>query len=326
MHNGNMLATPSGKLAYIDFGICSEIPPRVRQSMVVALFYLIHGEYEALADAFVGLALMRPDDMDIELDRFAAALQEAFEYTGEGDPNNGAVCDPHSPVQCQFSLVGVAENLVALSGKFPLVLSPYFIDNLRCLGMLEGLALNADPNFSVLNVLYPFIMRKILAGGPDSMYREALQRVLVNGDGVLDWTKLDAMLNEVQRSERAGVLTAPYATKKKARNVHEPLDDLLLSSKGSFLRSQIMKEWGLPAEKTRYSRTPKAGEVFMGASIGGKLRAVLLFLPVLIMRSVLRAFLGVFAFFFGRRRRKNMVSSDNSKAAGGDSSGEAGLE
>lgn len=214
MHNGNMLATRSGKLAYIDFGICSEIPPRVRQSMVVALFYLIHGEYEALADAFVGLALMRPDDMDLELDQFAAALREAFEYRGDPDANIGAVCDPLSPVQCDFSLVGVSETLVSLGGKFPLVLSPYFIDNLRCLGMLEGLAMRADPDFSVLNVLYPFIMRKILAGGPDSMYREALQRVLVNRDGVLDWTKLDAMLLEGARAagrlghERSAVLRA----------------------------------------------------------------------------------------------------------------------
>ncbi len=312
MHNGNMLSTPSGDLAYIDFGIVSEIPASVRESMVAALFYLIHGEYEALAETFVGLALMRPDDVEAELPEFSAALKATFENPDITDANSGLVCDPLSPVVCRFTLIGVAEKLLQLGGKFPFVFNSDFLNNLRCLGMLEGLALNADPQFSVLNVLYPFIMRKILAGGQGTLYRRALRRVLISADGTLDWIKLDAMLREVQRSENAGVL---HRTRKQRGllerrstkgTTQEPLDELLLSSKGAFLRSQIMKEWVSSPGGDQDDVRPRARDVFRRASVAGKVRAMCVFLPALIVRSFVRLFLALFRAImglFGRRRR-----------------------
>lgn len=270
MHSGNLLCTEKGEIALIDFGIVCEIPPRVREAIVLVLFYLMLGEYELLAEACVSLALYG-SDVDDDLVLFAGALADEF-----SDMESGA----SSPVVGKFTLIGVAEKLLHLGGRFPFVFNSYFVNALRCLALLEGLALNADPDFSVLNVVYPCVMRKILAGERESAYRTALLRVIQDKDGVVRWNKLESMLNEVRRAESvSGVST----TIRRLPDGRPPLDDLLLSSRGAFLRRQMMKEWQLP----------RAANVFRRASVQGKVRAMCVFLPALILRAIVVTFLFV---------------------------------
>lgn len=278
MHNGNMLRTASGDLAYIDFGIMCEIPDSVREAMVLALFYLIHGEYAMLAETCVGLALMPPDAVEDELPEFTAALAEAFTDV------TGKACDVRSPVVCRFSMIGVAEKLLQLGGRFPFVFNASFLNSLRCLGMLEGLALNADPGFSVLNVVYPFIMKKILGGDAGTPYRIALERVLLSPKGFYNWDKLDGMLREMQRAEHGGAVRRNRRPFKRA--TEDPFDKLLLSSRGGFLRRQLMKEWSTQPVRLRQGRSSASG-VFRRASVTGKVRAMCVFLPMLVMRAIL---------------------------------------
>jgi hypothetical protein len=37
------------------------------------------------------------------------------------------------------------------------------LNNVRAIGSLEGMALTADPNFSLLEVVYPYVLRKVLS-------------------------------------------------------------------------------------------------------------------------------------------------------------------
>lgn len=189
-----MLRTKSGNLAYIDFGLVSDVPAGVRESIVCALVHLIHGEYSLLAETFLGLELMRSDDIEVELPVLAEALREAFE------PEDTPSCDLPSATPRRFrnfTLIGVVTKLLTLGSRFPLVFRDYFLNNLRCLGMLEGLALNADANFNVLSVVYPYVVKKILTGSTPR-YRNALESLVIDSYGRMRWARIEQLLVDAQ--------------------------------------------------------------------------------------------------------------------------------
>lgn len=189
-----VLRTKSGDLAYIDFGLVSEVPRTVRESIVCALMHLIHGEYAKLAESFTGLALMRSDDVEMDLPLLVEALREVFE------PSNEALAASRKKGVNRFqnfTLVGVVGKLVGLGTRFPFVFNDYFLNNLRCLAILEGLALNADPNFNVLSVVYPHVVKKILTD-PVPRYRRALESLLIDSYGRIRWSRMDQLLQDVQ--------------------------------------------------------------------------------------------------------------------------------
>ena len=59
-HGGNILKTcdKPAKLAYLDFGIVTEVPSAVRDSILCAVVYLVNGDFENLATTFPGLMLL----------------------------------------------------------------------------------------------------------------------------------------------------------------------------------------------------------------------------------------------------------------------------
>lgn len=255
-----MLRTKSGYLAYIDFGLVSEVPASVRESIVCALMHLVHGEYTHLAECFTGLALMRSNDIEVDLPLLSEALREAFEPTNQAL----AACRKRGASRFQhFTLIGIVGKLLSLGTRFPFVFNDYFLNNLRCLGMLEGIALNADPNFNVLGVVYPYVVKKILTD-PTPRYRHALESLVIDSYGRMRWSRMEQLLQDVQDSAattmqgHADPVTPLGISKAESRkysdnarlkmNANEtPSPDLLLtfltSPSGYFLRKYITAQY-----------------------------------------------------------------------------------
>ena len=57
--------------------------------------------------------------------------------------------------------------------QFPFNIPAYYALILRSLAVLEGLALNADPNFKVLAASYPYFAKRLLTN-PNPYLRDAL--------------------------------------------------------------------------------------------------------------------------------------------------------
>jgi len=47
-HPGNLLATPEGKLAFLDFGMMSETPESARYAIIEHVVHLVNRDYEAM--------------------------------------------------------------------------------------------------------------------------------------------------------------------------------------------------------------------------------------------------------------------------------------
>jgi predicted unusual protein kinase regulating ubiquinone biosynthesis (AarF/ABC1/UbiB family) len=195
-HTGNLLVTEDGsRLVYLDYGLMSEVPQSVQLSIICAVVHLINREYEQLATDFFGLTLMRRDDLDIMLPEFADALREAF----ESDQNEQNPAD--------FTLQGVVENLLRMTVRFPFVMPPYFLNNLRALAILEGLALNADPSFRIMDIVYPYVVRRLLTD-PSPQLQSALQELVLTPFGEPRWDRVEQLLDDAARSAPSMALSS----------------------------------------------------------------------------------------------------------------------
>ncbi|KAL0436791.1 UNVERIFIED_CONTAM: protein ACTIVITY OF BC1 COMPLEX kinase, chloroplastic [Sesamum radiatum] len=54
-HPGNLLATPDGKLAFLDFGMMSETPEQARSAIIGHVVHMVNRDYEAMARDYYAL-------------------------------------------------------------------------------------------------------------------------------------------------------------------------------------------------------------------------------------------------------------------------------
>ena len=139
-HGGNLLKCPEG-LAYIDFGMVSEVPQQVREGLLCAVAYLVAEEYGKVASLFGDLMLIPPHLLEDPqmLDELTEALRDAANAILERpDPKDGGSRVP----QLRFDrLIGA---MASFAPRFQFTLPPYFLNNARAIGALEGLAKTGD--------------------------------------------------------------------------------------------------------------------------------------------------------------------------------------
>merc|ERR1712107_399446 len=75
-HPGNLLVTPDGKLAIIDFGLMAEVPVGDTRTMTMTIVHLMQGDVSGLVEDAVQLNFL-PKDVDRE--SLVPVLQRVFD-------------------------------------------------------------------------------------------------------------------------------------------------------------------------------------------------------------------------------------------------------
>lgn len=75
-HPGNLLATPEGKLAFLDFGMMSETPEEARFAIIGHVVHLVNRDYEAMARDYYALDFLAPD---VDVSPIVPALRGFFD-------------------------------------------------------------------------------------------------------------------------------------------------------------------------------------------------------------------------------------------------------
>ncbi|KAI5641855.1 hypothetical protein M9H77_00079 [Catharanthus roseus] len=212
-HPGNLLATPEGKLAFLDFGMMSETPEEARLAIIGHVVHLVNRDYEAMARDYYALDFLSPD---VDVSPIVPALRDFFD-------------DALTLTVSELNFKTLVDGLGAVLYQYPFNVPAYYALILRSLTVLEGLALYADPNFKVLAASYPYFAKRLLTD-PNPYLRDALVELLFK-DGRFRWNRLENLLVQGKKDRDFS-----------AKDALQPVLKLLLGPDGEPLRVLVVKE------------------------------------------------------------------------------------
>jgi predicted unusual protein kinase regulating ubiquinone biosynthesis (AarF/ABC1/UbiB family) len=212
-HPGNLLATPDGKLAYLDFGMMSNMKPYQKYGLIEAIVHLVNRDFEGLARDYVNLEFLDPS---VDLTPIVPAFAVVFE-----DALGASVAD--------INIATITDKLSALMYEYPFRVPAYFALIIRSLVTLEGIAINVDPNFKVLGEAYPYIAKRLLTD-PAPELRNSLKELLFK-DESFRWNRLEGLLRNAKGSLEYDI----------SGSLDQGLD-FLFSDRGEYIRERLVEE------------------------------------------------------------------------------------
>ncbi|XP_057959157.1 uncharacterized protein LOC131151772 [Malania oleifera] len=251
-HPGNLIRTPDGKLAILDFGLVTKLTDDQKYGMIEAIAHLIHRDYEAIVKDFVKLDFI-PEG--VNLAPILPVLAKVFDQALEG---GGAK---------NINFQELASDLAQITFDYPFRIPPYFALIIRAIGVLEGIALVGNPDFAIVDEAYPYIAQRLLTDESPRL-RSALRYTIYGKYGVFNAERfidvMQAFENFITAAKSGGgeKLNGDMAElgilKSQASHVFPgfPLSALqtgqpiqtrvaltfLLSEKGNFFREFILDE------------------------------------------------------------------------------------
>ncbi|BBD59867.1 ABC-1 domain-containing protein [Nostoc sp. HK-01] len=213
-HPGNLLATPDGKLAYLDFGMMSEIQPPQRYGLIEAIVHVVNRDFEGLAQDYVKLDFLTPDT---DLTPIIPAFARVF-------------ADAQGASVAELNIKSITDELSALMYEYPFRVPPYYALIIRSLVTLEGIAIFIDPNFKVLSEAYPYVSKRLLTD-PAPQLRTSLRDLLFK-EGKFRWNRLENLLRNARNNEDYDFNLV----------LNQGLD-FLSSERGAFIRDRLVDEF-----------------------------------------------------------------------------------
>ncbi|EPS63216.1 hypothetical protein M569_11568, partial [Genlisea aurea] len=169
-HPGNLIRTPEGKLAILDFGLVTKLTDDQKYGMIEAIAHLIHRDYPSIVKDFVKLGFI-PEG--VNLDPILPVLAKVFDQALEG---GGAK---------NINFQELASDLAQITFDYPFRIPPYFALIIRAIGVLEGIALVGNPEFAIVDEAYPYIAQRLLTDESPRL-RSALRYTIYGKSGVFD--------------------------------------------------------------------------------------------------------------------------------------------
>ncbi|WGV24126.1 ABC1 kinase family protein [Halotia branconii] len=213
-HPGNLLATPDGKLAYLDFGMMSEVLPHQRYGLIEAIVHVVNRDFEGLANDYVKLDFLSPDT---DLTPIIPAFARVF-------------ADAQGASVAELNIKSITDELSALMYEYPFRVPPYYALIIRSLVTLEGIAIYIDPNFKVLSEAYPYVAKRLLTD-PATELRTSLQNLLFK-EGSFRWNRLENLLRNARKNQDYDFNLA----------LNQGVE-FLSSERGAFIRDKLVDEF-----------------------------------------------------------------------------------
>lgn len=211
-HAGNLLATPDGRLCYLDFGMMSYADAAQRNGFLLAVVHIVNRDWAELVRVYQKLGFI-PYGTDVR----------PIEYALEA-----ALPDVLNTDISELNFKNVVGKLGDIMYTYPFSLPPFYISIIRCLGVLEGLAIQVDPKARIISEAYPYVANRVLTDDSQEELREALRRLIFTADGHIRWSRFESLLDEAKESSGFDAVS-----------VADKLVDYVISSEGEELLDDI---------------------------------------------------------------------------------------
>jgi len=213
-HAGNLLACMDGRLCYLDFGMMSYAAATQRNGFLLAVVHIVNRDWHELVLLYQRLGFI-PEGTEL------GPIEEALEK---------ALPDVLNAEVSELNFKNVVSKLGDIMYKYPFSLPPFYVAIIRCLGVLEGLAIQVDPQARIISEAYPYVASRVLTDPQDEL-QEALRRLALTSDGHIRWDRLEGLLEEARETQEYDVTVAL-----------DQLSDYLISDDGEQLLNDLAEQ------------------------------------------------------------------------------------
>jgi aarF domain-containing kinase len=134
-HAGNLLACKDGRLCYLDFGMMSYAEVSQRNGFLLAVVHIVNRDWGELVRVYQKLGFI-PEGTDLK--PIEVALENALPDVLNSDIS-------------ELNFKNVVNKLGDIMYTYPFSLPPFYIAIIRCLGVLEGLAIQVRQSVKRVN-------------------------------------------------------------------------------------------------------------------------------------------------------------------------------
>ena len=187
----NLLACADGRLCYLDFGMMSYATLEQRNGFLLAVVHVVNRDWKALVELYQKLGFIPPDT---DLTPIEVALENALPDVLNADVS-------------ELNIKNIFAKLGDIMYTYPFSLPPFYIAIIRCLGVLEGLAIQVDPKARVVSESYPYVASRVLTDDQEDL-QEAFRRLAFTKEGHIRWDRLESLLDEAKDSSGYDVSAA----------------------------------------------------------------------------------------------------------------------
>ena len=160
-HPGNLLRTPEGKLCILDWGLVTSLSSDLQITLIEHVAHLTSGDYAEVPEDLVLLGFV-PEKM-VERMKEAKIVETLADIYGTWSMGGGANrIDVNSVVNDIRGLTAKGEGSI-------FQVPPYFFYIGKAFSVLEGIGLQNDENYSVINACLPYISKRLLQDKSDRM-------------------------------------------------------------------------------------------------------------------------------------------------------------
>lgn len=210
-HPGNLFATAQGTMAYVDFGMMDQLDQHTKNTLVDAVVHLVNKDYDRLAQDFVTLGFLTPDT---DIRPIIPALEDVFDDVIGASVGN-------------FNFKTITDRFSELMYDYPFRVPAKFALIIRSLVTQEGVALCLNPDFKIIEVSYPYVAQRLLAGETPEFQRRLLE--VLFKDGKFQWQRLENLIAIAQTDQNFDLIpTARLGVQ------------YLMSDEGAYLRRQVV--------------------------------------------------------------------------------------
>ena len=243
-HPGNLLRTDEGKLCILDWGLTTEITNDQQYAIIDYIAHLVAEDYVRIPKDLVSLGFI-PSGKELAIDDqgVVRALSKVFRNLAQGGGAKG------------INVSDVAKEVQYIQEKYGNIfqIPPYFAYILRAFSVLEGIGLQNDPKYAIVQECYPYIARRLFSDN-NPRVRSALRAIMYEPSSVEGQMKLN-----VRRFQKLATAFRTYNEQsvsllpKNYERTEEELGEaqavilkegleLLFSVEGNYLQEILVRE------------------------------------------------------------------------------------
>lgn len=190
-HSGNLLVTPAGAIAFLDFGIMGKVSEELKESIAVVFLSIIEKDFNRLVDRYAEMGIIG-EDMDVEVFRkeFKTDLEDLLEPFYEMSIH-------------EINFAKYLDIITRLAIKHNLKTPPELILINKAILIVDNIGRQLDPDFNFFSTAAPYA-KKMIAGrlNPSRLVAKTAKDIADAGEAVFFMPRqLGRIMKKVMKDE-----------------------------------------------------------------------------------------------------------------------------